>query len=119
MASYAKVHAEDAPRFELHDVLGLTGAEVSINHLPPKGGVPFLHSHNKNEEIYIILSGKGQAKVGGETIPLVAGDCLRIDPGVSRRISASDDEGMSYICIQAKAGSLEEFTMEDAAIVES
>ena len=50
--------AQDA-RVELHDSLALTGAEVSINHLPAGAGVPFVHSQKQNEEIYGILSGKG------------------------------------------------------------
>ncbi|MBD5559293.1 MAG: cupin domain-containing protein [Clostridia bacterium] len=116
MSNYAKVHTGDEPRTELHDKLGLTGAEVSINHVPAKGGVPFVHSHKENEEIYIILSGKGQAVIDGETVPLTAGDCMLIQPNAKRQLSASNDEGMSYICIQAKAGSLDEFTAEDAVI---
>ena len=61
MSNYSKWNAKQDPRTELHDVLGLTGAEISINNLPAGVGVPFVHSHKKNEEIYIILSGKGTA----------------------------------------------------------
>ena len=59
MASFSKWNAKQDPRTELHDVLGLTGAEISINNLPAGAGVPFVHSHKKNEEIYIILSARG------------------------------------------------------------
>jgi uncharacterized cupin superfamily protein len=52
MASFSKWNAKQDPRTELHDVLGLTGAEISINNLPAGAGVPFVHSHKKNEEIY-------------------------------------------------------------------
>ena len=55
MSNYSKWNAKQDPRTELHDVLGLTGAEISINNLPAGVGVPFVHSHKKNEEIYIIL----------------------------------------------------------------
>ena len=59
IASFSKWNAKQDPRTELHDVLGLTGAEISINNLPAGAGVPFVHSHKKNEEIYIIsLKGK-------------------------------------------------------------
>lgn len=71
--------AQDA-RVELHDSLALTGAEVSINHLPAGAGVPFVHSHKQNEEIYGILSGKGFITIDGEKIELQAGDWLRIAP---------------------------------------
>ena len=36
--------------------LGLTGAEVSINQLPAGAGVPFVHAHRNNEEIYGIIA---------------------------------------------------------------
>ena len=34
MANFSKWNAKQDPRTELHDVLGLTGAEISINNLP-------------------------------------------------------------------------------------
>ena len=37
----------------------MTGAEVSISNLPAGAGVPFVHSHKQNEEIYAVLSGRG------------------------------------------------------------
>lgn len=117
MSNYSKFSfSEDEMRVELHDKLNLTSAEVSINNLPAGGGVPFFHSHKQNEEIYIILSGKGTAELDGDTFDISAGDCLRVDPAASRKISPAADSPMRYICIQAKAGSLEAFTMEDAEI---
>lgn len=68
MKNFSKVSVASEARTELHDQLGLTGAEVSINHLPAGAGVPFVHSHKKNEEIYAILSGKGKAVIDGETV---------------------------------------------------
>ena len=80
MSNYAKVSVANDPRTELHDQLGLTGAEISINHLPQGAGIPFVHSHKTNEEIYIILSGKGKAVIDGETVELAEGDLVRISP---------------------------------------
>lgn len=53
-------------RVELHEKLGLTGAEISVNELPAGADVPFVHSHKENEEIYGILAGKGKAVIDGE-----------------------------------------------------
>lgn len=39
--------------------LGLTGCEVSLNLLPAGKGMPFVHAHKKNEELYIVLAGSG------------------------------------------------------------
>ena len=61
MANYKKISVAEAPRTELHDSLGLTGAEISINELPAGASVPFVHAHKHNEEIYAVLSRKGQS----------------------------------------------------------
>ena len=39
MANFNKVSVRPEARTELHDLLGLTGAEVSVNHLPAGAGV--------------------------------------------------------------------------------
>ena len=47
MSNYSKVSTKNDLRTELHDQLGLTGAEISINHLPAGASVPFIHSHKR------------------------------------------------------------------------
>lgn len=47
MANYARTHIGNEGRVELHEVLGLTGAEVSVNNLPAGAGVPFVHAHKE------------------------------------------------------------------------
>lgn len=118
MANYKLVHSEPAPRVELHEALGLTGAEVSINTVPPNGGVPFVHVHTNNEELYIVLEGKGELWIDDETLPIQAGDSFRIDPAGKRAIRAAADSSLKYICIQTKAHSLGGFTMTDAKLVD-
>ena len=39
-----------ASRTELHDLLGLSGAEISCNNLPAGVSVPFVHAHKQNEK---------------------------------------------------------------------
>ena len=70
MANFNKTNVTDGARTELHDILNLTGAEISINNLPAGAGVPFVHSHKTNEEIYAVLSGRGKAVIDGETVEL-------------------------------------------------
>lgn len=116
MSNFSKVNVSNDGRVELHDQLGLTGAEVSINNLPAGAGVPFIHSHKNNEEIYVILSGKGKAVVDGEEILLTKGDWIRIAPEGKRQFFAAEDSAISFACIQVKAGSLEGYTQNDAII---
>ena len=116
MKNYQKMSVAQDARVEFHDSLALTGAEVSINHLPAGAGVPFVHSHKQNEEIYGILSGKGFITIDGEKIELQAGDWLRIAPDGKRQISAASDSPIGFLCIQVKAGSLEGYTMTDGVV---
>lgn len=116
MRNYSKVSVAQDARTELHDKLSLTGAEISINNLPAGTGVPFIYSHKSNEEIYVILSGKGKAIVDGETIEFATGDWIRIAPAGQRQFFAADDEAVSFACIQVKENSLECYTKEDAVI---
>lgn len=116
MSNFCKWSAKRDARTELHDVLGLTGAEISVNNLPAGAGVPFVHYHKKNEEIYIILSGKGTAVLDGEKIEFAAGDVIKVAPAVRRQFSAAADSPVSYACIQVRENSLEEYTADDGVI---
>ena len=110
MKNYVKTNIGNEGRVELHETLGLTGAEVSINQLPAGAGVPFVHSHKQNEEIYGILSGKGSVVLDGETVQLTAGDWLKVSPAAKRQFSAAADTGMTFVC------SLAGFTADDAVV---
>ena len=116
MANFEKVSVETGARVELHDLLSLTGAEISVNSLPAGAGVPFVHSHKKNEEIYGVLSGKGRAVLDGETVELTAGDWLRVAPAVKRQFSAAEDSPISFLCVQVRENSLEGYTADDAVV---
>lgn len=116
MANFQKITVAQDARSELHDQLGLTGAEISINNLPAGACVPFVHAHKQNEEIYAVLSGKGKAVIDGETVELTAGDWVRIAPAAKRQFFAAEDSAISFICIQVKEHSLEGYTMTDAVV---
>lgn len=118
MSNFTKVSVEQDARTELHDKLFLTGAEISVNNLPAGAGVPIIHSHKKNEEIYIILSGKGKAVIDGKIVELNAGDFVRIAPAAKRQFFAGDDSAISFVCIQVKENSLEEYSADDGVIAE-
>ena len=107
-----------ASRTELHDLLGLTGAEISFNVLPAGVSVPVVHAHAHTEEISSVLEGAGKLYIDGEELSLKAGDCFRIAPEGERCISAAEDKPIRFLCIQVRAGSLEGFTMTDGIMSE-
>lgn len=116
MKNYTKTNIGNEGRVGLHEKLSLTGAEISINQLPTGAGVPFVHSHKNNEEIYGIISGKGTAVIDGEEVELTAGDWLKVAPSAKRQFRASDDSGITYVCIQVKENSLDAYTADDAVV---
>lgn len=97
--------------------LGLTGSEISFNHTSAGGFTPFVHSHKLNEEVYIILSGKGMFMVDGDEFPIMEGSIIRVAPEGERAIKADTD--MDHICIQAQKGSLSQATGDDGVITET
>ncbi len=119
MSDFKKLHLDPAaPRTELHDALGLTGCEASVNVLPAGAGVPFVHAHAANEELYGILSGQGELYLDGEVTMVSAGDWFVIPPEGRRALRAAPDAGLTYVCVQTAVGSLKGFTMTDAKLCE-
>lgn len=105
-------------RVTLNGELRLTGSEVSINNLPAGVSVPFVHAHKRNEEVYIVLAGKGSFYIDGEEFAVEEGDVLRLDPAAARCVKASDASGIRYVCIQTEAKSLAQFTENDGVPVD-
>ena len=106
-------------RVTLHNELALTGSEVSINELPPGVSVPFVHSHQRNEEVYIVVKGKGRFYVDGDEFEVAEGSVIRVDPAGQRCITADSQTPIRYVCIQTEAKSLVQFTETDGVILET
>ncbi len=98
--------------------LGLTGTEISLNYTPAGKFTPFVHSHKLNEEVYIVISGKGEFKVDGDEFGIEEGSIIRVAPSGERAIKAGEED-LVYICIQAQGGSLTQATGDDGVICES
>ena len=57
---------------------------------------PFMHRHRSAEEIYVVLSGTGRAKLDDEIIDVGPLDAIRLPPGTARAFEAGDD-GLEFI----------------------
>lgn len=121
-AKFAHVSVGSLKNFEgkqfVKETTGATSCEISFGTLPSGAAVPFFHSHKANEENYIILSGAGRFQVNDEVFDIAEGSVVRVSPGCDRNIKCTSAEPMTYICIQAKDGSLEQYTATDAEITE-
>ncbi len=106
-------------RAVLHDELALTGSEISVNQLPPGTSIPFVHAHKRNEEVYLVLQGKGRFYVDGDEFEVAEGSVIRIDPVGARCVTADSQTPLRYVCIQTEARSLVQFTEGDGVILET
>ncbi len=64
---------------------------VALEYLKPNRRSPFGHVHEKAEEIYVVLSGSGRAKLDDEIVDLGPMDALRVSPTVTRAFEAGAD----------------------------
>ena len=81
--------------------LGLRQAGFAYFRLKPGQRVPFGHSHERAEEIYLVTEGSGRIKLDDEIRDLTKGDVLRIGPQVVRATEAGPD-GMEYVAFGQK-----------------
>lgn len=102
----------------LKDVTGATAAEISISLLAPGTEMPFFHTHKKNEETYIILSGEGDFQVDDKSFAIVSGSVVRVATRGKRSMRNTSAEPMRYIVIQARENSLEEYARADGEAAE-
>lgn len=116
-ASVGSLHGFEGKQF-VKEATGATSCEISFGTLPTGAAVPFFHSHEINEENYIILSGAGKFQVDGDVFDIAEGSVIRVSTNGDRNLKCTSAEPMTYICIQAKEGSLEGYTMTDAEITE-
>nr|WP_321450710.1 cupin domain-containing protein [uncultured Carboxylicivirga sp.] len=116
---HPKLNTEIKGKLFVNALTGATGTEISFTTLPPKSDIGYFHIHNKDEETYIVIKGSGSYQVDDDCFPIKEGSVIRVAPEGARSIcNTSADEDLVYICVQAKANSLEEHTADDGRRVE-
>lgn len=100
---------DQAPKFGFGDTgearfargdLGSSTVAVSLQRLRPGARQAFGHSHNRDEEVYVILSGSGRVAVDAEVHEIRAHDAIRVAPGSMRAFEAGD-EGLEILATGA------------------
>jgi len=99
-SNYTKTHFDFAqlpwltsPRKQLE----LEGVALGLIRIPANEGYTFTHSHQQQEEVYIVIEGSGVIAVNDEQIILERGDLVRVSPAARRALKA-DAEGLFIIC---------------------
>jgi mannose-6-phosphate isomerase-like protein (cupin superfamily) len=69
----------------------------------PAGASTAAHYHPKTEEIYYILSGRGEMRIDAETAAVGPGDAVAIPPGRTHQITNVGREPLVFLCCCAPA----------------
>ena len=115
MAEYTAIRVSDVPdraadvgmdpdHFEIRlmrDQLGLQNFAVTYERFgggwrPTRG-----HRHTAQEEVYLLVSGRAQAKLEGDVIDLEPWTAVRVPPRTTRAFRAAGEEDAVFIAIAA------------------
>ena len=81
-------------------IVGMTQLGCTLHVVPPgKRAYPF-HAHHENEEMFFILSGRGEYRCGEETFPIKPGDVIAAPAGkTAHQLVNSGAEELRYLGI--------------------
>ena len=94
---------DGAPDLEFRlatDALELEQSGLSLQRVPPGYRFPYGHTHEKQEEVYVVVRGSGRMKLDDEIVELKEWDAVRVPPGTWRGYEAGP-EGLEIIVIGA------------------
>lgn len=76
---------------------------LSANAYEPGESVDYWHRHNRIEELYVFLSGRGQMGLDDEIVDVGPGTVVRVGQGVWRswRCVPDSPEQLRWLCIRA------------------
>ena len=66
----------------------------------PPGGISGEHRHSRTEEIYFIISGRGEILLDGVATEVGPGDVVLTGIGTTHGLRAVGDEGVSWLVIE-------------------
>ena len=83
---------------EIGMALGLTNLGCMLHVVPPgKTAFPF-HRHHGSDEMFLVLAGAGEYRLGEERLPIRAGDCLGAPAGgAAHQIINTGTEDLRYL----------------------
>lgn len=95
----ARLDPDDPERFvPLRRALGVTSFGLNQMLLRP-GQRGRIHRHERQEEVYLVLSGRLTVEIEGDPTDLEAGELIRVAPGVRRRVVNLGPDLVSVLAI--------------------
>ena len=71
--------------------LGLEQSGLAYQRVPPGYRFPYGHTHETQEEVYVVVRGSGRMKLDDEIVELAQWDAVRVPPGTWRGYEAGPD----------------------------
>ncbi len=113
MAGYTKLNLKEdvedqAPKFGMDELefrmarvaLELENSGVTYMRIDPNFRLPFGHTHNVQEEVYVLISGSARLKLDDDIVELKPFDAVRIHNETMRNLEGGP-EGAELIAIGA------------------
>jgi uncharacterized cupin superfamily protein len=96
----------DARVGQIAPKIGAKQLGYNLTAVPPgKRGFPF-HSHRVQEEMFYVIEGSGEVRIGAETFPIRAGDiiaCPTGGPETAHQIVNTGKTELRYLAISTKS----------------
>ena len=71
--------------------LELERSGLSYQRVPPGYRFPYGHTHQEQEELYVVVRGSGRMKLDDEIVEVTEWDVVRVPPGTWRGYEAGPD----------------------------
>lgn len=93
-------------KVDLYEVLDSTDFKAKVDFLkrfvvPPKSSIGY-HEHGNNEELYVILKGKGIMTIGQKEIIVRQGDVIKNFPFGGHGLVNNSDEDLDLLVFQMR-----------------
>ncbi len=96
--------AKSSDRFHLllSPLLGSTRSNIRIYRIPPNETFARFHSHSAVEELYLVLNGKGSARIADHRVEIKQGDLISkpTGPDLPTQLLADKNEPMTILDIE-------------------
>jgi mannose-6-phosphate isomerase-like protein (cupin superfamily) len=80
--------------------LGLEQSALTYQRVPPGYRFPYGHTHKTQEEVFLVVRGRGRMKLDDEIVEVEEWDAVRVPPGTWRGYEAGP-EGLEILVIGA------------------
>lgn len=94
---------DGAPDLEFRlatQALGLEQSGLGYQRIPPGYRFPYGHTHERQEELYVVVGGSGRMKLDDEIVEVTRWDVVRVAPGTWRGYEAGP-EGLEILVFGA------------------